>query len=204
MSLNVLNWPGLVVRFRVHGVRVRIYVTGMTALAAFYWLFGVVILYCLPLFTDLLTGVFPLTDGRLPDAMRWQPVAALPAAVLGPLGTICHELGHILGLAVTGRGGRHRARSLVLGATNCAIGDRVISPNRNALFVLLGPIAGISYGLILIAAAAPVTRPIGVAGLLAVIVGLSNLLPFGLSNAADGTRLRRYLTGKVRRLPSRS
>ncbi len=193
---TLFNWERLVWTVRAgRRFSIRVYPTGLLALFALFWFCGSCLMYVVAVFTalcGLLTGhVGPQelaaggpADIRAALAAGWQFVPFALGA------TITHELGHVAG--------HHLASPepvmLVLGSGGSTHGEDITDPRQWVRMIVLGPLASIGYGLILIAAA-PLTSWAGLAGLYAIANGVLNLAPIGPASN-DGQRLYRHLQSR--------
>ena len=94
----------------------------------------------------------------------------VPFAVLS---TVVHELGHVAG----GRFAGFPAKSYVLGSFGRVHSETPTTPRALLLLTASGPLAGLLYGLVLVSLA-PVTAPVGAAGVWAIAAGVTNVVPW--------------------------
>lgn len=174
-----LEWPGWVWRGRIGRMRVRVYPTGLLALCLAQLVIGLVLLWMLPTWVTVFTRG-PITQATL-DATQidWRGAAIyVPFAVFS---TIWHELGHVAGARAAGV----PAKSFVLGSSGRIYSEPPATARGQLLLKASGPVVGLTYGYLLLAAA-PVTTPVGAAGVFAVTAALMNLLPLPPANS-DGS-----------------
>lgn len=169
--------PRWVWRGRVGRTRVRVYPTGLAALCLLQFLFGLTLLWMLPMWVALLTPA-AITQTTL-DAMRINVLGALLYVLFAIGCTVIHELGHVAGGQLAGT----PAKSYVLGSYGRIYTEPPITARAQLLLKASGPIAALGYGTILLALA-PVTTPTGAAGIWAIGAGLTNLLP--IPSGTDG------------------
>lgn len=169
--------PRWVWRARVGGTRVRVYPTGLAALCLIQFLIGLTLLWMLPMWVAIFTPA-PITRSTL-DAMQLNVAGALLYVPFAVACTVIHELGHVAGGRVAGI----RAKSYVLGSYGRIYTEPPTTPRGQLLLKASGPLAALAYGTILLAVA-PVTSPIGAAGVWALGAGLTNLLP--IPSGSDG------------------
>lgn len=190
---TLFNWERLVWTIRLgRRFSIRVYPTGLVALLVVFWLCGSILMYGVPAFTvlpELLTGQPDPQDlaaaGR---ADIWSALAGgWKFAPLALGATISHELGHVAGHQLAS----NKPVMLVLGSGGATHGEDITDSTRWVRMIVLGPLASVGYGLILVAVV-PLTSWTGLAGLYAIANGILNLCPIGPAGL-DGRRLYRHL-----------
>lgn len=128
---------------------------------------------------------------RLGDGMPTSALDFLAAGVLVLTAMLVHELAHAAAAAATGR----RVERVVLGKMIGVYTSGGTTPLRRALAIAAGPLTeiavGAAYWQLAGGGAEGALTPLGVAGVVALINGTSNMLPF--HPAGDGWKLARFL-----------
>jgi hypothetical protein len=189
--LSWLEWPEWVWRARLGGLRVRVYGTGLLALCGFHLLAGLALLWMMPMWVAVLTSA-PITVATL-NAMRADWGAAATYVPLAVLSTVTHEAGHVLGARLAGP----RAKSYVLGAFGRIYSEPPSTEWGRLILKSSGPLAGLAYGVLLLVLA-PVTTPVGAAGVSAAGAAALNLLPLPPANS-DGAAVWQSVRALLRR-----